>query len=594
MQALGLPAARDTVIELTSDMPQRASVHEFPRAAPIGWACAAALAAAYAASAQQFVDQTAVRFPVQAEYTNYIAVGDIDGDGDLDICFANGGGYSTLGALLKPRIYVNNGSGVFADETDARAAGITGCFRSAEFGDVDGDGDLDLVLAQDFNRPAKLLINDGTGTFADQSAARIPSGGLSSARATLGDVDGDGDLDIALCNSGTSSRFGSNGQPRLWINSGSGVFADETAARLPAGNIPQQMDILLFDADGDLDLDLFVVTRATSPGQSRLWRNDGTGRFTGGVTFPNDASAYAYDAGDIDGDGDLDLIGVNAGTSNRELLARNANGIGTSWTDISSSISPNPTTDDNDSKFIDIDDDGDLDLVIAVLGSSKRVYRNSGAGAFTQVTGAITASTDSSLDIKVGDFDGDGRYDLVTGQGESGQFQNRIYMNTGAVDTRPPTIAITEQVVPGTEAGVPRPVRVAVRDAYTSHMGFHARSVTLRHGTGGTLDGSVAMTLSGNGIWRGVLPARPAGSIVSYSVRATDAAGNTADGPVLTYTEPGDAGSPADLNGDGEVDGIDLTILLAAYGSGDTVADINDDGIVDGFDLAALLAAFGS
>lgn len=562
--------------------------------ASIGCVAVAACVAARAASAQQFVDQTASRFPVQAEYTNYIAVGDIDGDGDLDICFANGGGYSALGTLLKPRLYVNNGSGVFADETDARAAGVTGCFRSAEFGDVDGDGDLDLVLAQDFNRPAKLLINGGSGIFVDQSATRIPSGGLSSARATFGDVDSDGDLDIALCNSGTSSRFGTNGQPRLWINNGSGVLADETAARLPAGNIPQQMDVLFFDADGDLDLDLLVATRATSPGQSRLWRNDGTGRFTGGVAFPNDASAYAYDAGDIDGDGDLDLIGVNAGTSNRELLARNADGTGATWTDISSSISPNPTTDDNDSKFVDIDNDGDLDLVIAVLGSSKRVYSNSGAGLFTQVTGAITASSDSSLDIKVADFDGDGRYDLVTGQGESGQFQNRIYMNTGAADTRPPTIAITEQVVPGVEAGVPRPVRVAVRDAYTSHMGFHARSITLRHGTGGTLGQSVSMSLSGNGIWRGTLPPRSAGTVVSYAVRAVDAAGNTANGPVLTYTEPGTAGRPADLNGDGAVDGFDLTILLAAYGSSNSVADINQDGIVDGFDLAAVLAAFGS
>ena len=554
----------------------------------------AMLAAAEAARAQQFVDQTAVRFPTQAEYTNYIAVGDIDGDGDLDICFANGGGYSALGTLLKPRLYVNSGSGVFTDETDARAAGVTGCFRSAEFGDVDGDGDLDLVLAQDFNRPAKLLINSGNGTFADQSAVRIPSGGLSSARATLGDVDHDGDLDIALCNSGTSSRFGTNGQPRLWINSGSGVFTDETAARLPAGNISQQMDVLLFDADGDLDLDMFVATRATAPAQSRLWRNDGTGRFTGGVSFPSDASAYAYDAGDIDGDGDLDLIGVNAGTSNRELLVRNVDGVGALWTDISSSISPNPATDDNDSKFVDIDNDGDLDLVIAVLGSSKRIYANSGAGAFAQLTGAITASSDSSLDIKVGDFDGDGRYDLVTAQGESGQFQNRIYMNTGAVDTRPPTIAVTEQVVPGAEAGVPRPVRAAIRDAYTSHMGFHARSVTLRHGTGDALDKAVPMSLSGNGIWRGTLPARPAGSSVRYSVRAVDAAGNVADGPVLAYTEPGTGGHPADLNGDGAVDGFDLTILLAAYGTGLPGPDINRDGIVNGFDLAALLAAFGS
>ena len=63
---------------------------------------------------------------------------------------------------------------------------------------------------------------------------------------------------------------------------------------------------------------------------------------------------------------------------------------------------------------------------------------------------------------------------------------------------------------------------------------------------------------------------------------------------MLTYTEPGGGGSAADLTGDGEVDGLDLTILLAAYGSSLPGPDIDRNGIVDGFDLAALLAAFGS
>lgn len=550
------------------------------------------LAVACVAEAQiQFVDQTTTRFPVQAEYTNQIGVADIDGDGDLDMCFANGQGYSSLGALLKPRIYINNGAGVFSDQTDARVAGITGCFRSAEFGDVDGDSDLDLLLGQDFNRQTLLLINNGSGTFANETVSRLPALTSSTARATFGDVEGDGDLDIALCNSGTASRFGS-GQPRLFINDGTGRFTDSTATRLPVGNISEQMDALFLDADGDFDLDLFIGTRATTPNMSRLWRNNGLGVFAGGGNFPNDTTAYAYDAGDIDNDGDLDLIGTNAGTSNQELLARNANGLGTSWTNISSSISPNPSSDDNDSKFFDMDNDGDFDLVIAVLGGTKRIYRNGGTGAFTQVTNIITASSDSSLDVKVADFDGDGRYDIVTGQGESGSFQNRIYMNNGAVDTRPPVAVRTEQVVPGA-IGTTHPVRVTLRDAYTSHMGFHARTVTLRFGTTAAMLQSVPMKLTGNSMWRGVIPAQTQGVAIYYSVRCVDAAGITGESPTLVYTEPGTPPIPADLNGDGHVDGADLSIVLAAYGTSTSGADPSGDGFVDGIDLAIVLAAYG-
>lgn len=546
-----------------------------------------------AAHAQiQFVDQTTTRFPVQAEYTNQIAVADIDGDGDFDICFANGQGYSSLGTLLKPRIYINNGAGVFTDQTDTRVAGITGCFRSAEFGDVDSDGDVDLLLGQDYSRQMLLLINNGAGVFTNETTTRIPTLNTSTSRATFGDVDGDGDLDIALCNSGTS-RFGTTGQPRLYLNDSTGRFTDSTTGRIPTGNISEQLDVLFLDVDGDYDLDLFVGTRASSPSQSRLWLNNGAGVFSNGGNFPNDATAYAYDAGDIDGDGDLDLIGTNAGTSAQELLARNANGLGTSWTNISSSISPNPSSDDNDTKFFDMDNDGDLDLVVAVLGATKRIYRNNGTGAFTQVTNIITAATDASLDVKVADFDGDGRYDIVTAQGESGAFQNRIYMNNGPVDTLPPVTVRTEQVVAGTKVGIAHPVRVTLRDAYTSHMGFHARSVTLRYGTCGVLSQSVAMKLTGNCLYRGVIPAQISGSTVSYSVRSVDSFGNTGNGPILSFIEAGTPLIPGDLDADGHVSGTDLTILLAAWGTSLPGADIDCDGLVGGLDLTVLLANFG-
>src|SRR5262249_2140074 len=155
---------------------------------------------------------------------------------------------------------------------------------------------------------------------------------------------------------------------------------------------------------------------------------------------------YSYDFGDMDGDGDLDLLGINAGSSSTELLLKNG-GTGT-YTNASTQLLSNPFTDDNDSKFFDYDNDGDLDIVIPSLGSSERIYNNNGSGTFSNVAGAITAISDSSLDVKVGDLNNDGRLDIVTAQGESGSpFINRIYMNvTGPVDTVAPKIIRTEQV----------------------------------------------------------------------------------------------------------------------------------------------------
>jgi len=518
-------------------------------------AALAAFAATACAFGQQFVDQTSTRFPVQSEYTNQCTFVDIDGDGDKDIVFANGQGYSSLGALLKPRIYVNNGTGFFTDETDARAAGITGCFRGVEAGDVDRDGDWDLLLAQDFNRRPLLLVNNGAGVFADQTTTRLPNITMGSARGQFGDVDNDGDLDIVLCNSGTN-RFSATGRPRLFINGGAGVFTDAPTTQFPTTALAEQMDCVFGDVDNDLDLDLHVGTRASGANSSQLWINNGAGTFAKLNPFVTDATCYSYDFGDMDGDGDLDLIGVNAGTSNTELLLRNSAN-GATWTNVSSQISPNPTVDDNDSRFIDYDNDGDLDLLVAALGGPDRMYRNGGTGVFTQVTtGVLPSITDSSLDVKVGDLTGDGKPDIVTAQGESGQFQNRIYINNGPADTIAPNIKLVEQVPSNGDGPF------------------------------------VPMAWSGNSLWRGVIPPQGACKTVEYFVRAFDASNNSANSPVKSFVTGGSCGIPGDLDGDGDVDGGDLATLLNSWGQGGP-ADLNGDGTVDAADMAVLLNNFG-
>ncbi len=558
---------------------------------------AAVLAAATLAAgstsvhAQLFQQQTSSRFPTQAEYTNQATFGDLDDDGDLDIVFANGQGYSSLGSLLKPRIYMNDGTGHFTDETDARAAGVLGCFRGVELGDIDRDGDLDMVLAQDFFRKPKLLLNDGTGVFTEVSE-RLPDLNLSSARGQFGDVDDDGDLDLVFNHSGTSSRFGSNGAPKLYLNDGTGHFTDASATHIPTAIVPDQQDILFFDMDNDLDLDLHIGSRSSSGGGSQIWRNDGTGHFERISGVPTDFSTYSYDAGDIDGDGDLDLIGANADSGNKEMLLRNYAGDGSIWQKISSRISPNPSSDDNDTKFFDIDDDGDLDLIVGALyGSRERIYVND-SGFFVEDTSLITPQSDATLDVMVGDLTGDGRVDIVTGQGEGGSFQNRIYVNVGgAVDSRAPRVVAMDLVEPGESLG-PFRVRALLADDLTSDRGFFARGVELRYAIDGGKAQSIEMQWSGNNLYRATIPAQAECVEVAYRVVAEDWAGNVGEGELATFTTTGCGGNPADLDGDGSVTGADLTILLAAWGTKGGAADLDGDGSVGGADLTLLLAAW--
>lgn len=545
-------------------------------------------ALANAASAQQFRDETSSRFPSQADYTNQLSFCDVDGDGDLDIAFADGQGYSSQGAALRAKLYINDGTGNFTDESTARIP-VTGWFRGVEFGDVDRDGDWDMVLANDFNKKPVLLINDGTGVFTDGSAG-LPNRNLSSARGQFADVDGDGDLDLAFCNSGTSSRFGSNGQPVLYLNDGSGVFADVTATHTPNAIIRDQQDCLFLDVDGDLDLDLHIGSRSSVGGGSQLWFNDGTGHFTRLASgLPTDYSCYSYDAADCDGDGDLDLLGANAGTSNRELLLLN-DGDGTSWTDASSSIVTNPTSDDNDTKFIDWDMDGDLDFVVAALfASTDRFYRNNGSGSWIQTSNMQTSFTKSSLDIGFADLDGDGAPDCVTASGESGNFQNRLYMNQGPADTIAPNFLAVTEVAPARGVTGPFEVRALIADQLSSDRGFMPRSVELVYATAAARGKTIPMQWSGNSVWTGMLPDVGDCATVTYRVRAEDRAGNVGLSAEFTFETTGTCGSIADLNGDGLVNGADLGLLIAQWGGSGT-ADFNGDGIVNGADLGVMIA----
>ena len=544
--------------------------------------------------AQQFLESSTGRLPVFNEYSSQVAIADVDGDGDLDLCFANGRGFGSASLAERVRLYINNGNAVFTDESLNRLGNLIGYGRDVEFGDVDGDGDLDLAVANDFLTPQKLLINNGSGFFTDESATRIPQFNMSSSHCCFGDIDDDGDLDLWYTRGG-STRFGS-GQAQLWINDGNGFFTNGTAQRLPQQNVSAPMDAIFGDLDGDLDLDMIEGHR---DGNSKLYINEG-GIFTDATSgnLPADSNTYSYDLGDLDGDGDLDVIGANSGIGSREAIFQNDGNA--TFTNVTTTVLPNssnPNIDDNDTKFLDYDDDGDLDVVICAIGGPERMLRNNGSGFLTLVGGTISSVNDSSLDVEVGDLDADGDLDMVTAQGESGSYRNRLYLNQGpAIDTRPPTIPHWEQLADVLVGAGPQRVRAVIRDDMTSDHGAFFQQVIIEWSTGAQF-APVQMSWSGHDLYRGLIPDPGFSTTVTYRIQAIDFAGNSFTTSERSY----DVGTPqsnfrrGDVNDDGDRNIADAVGALSYLFGGGTApgcldsVDCNDDGTNDISDAVSLL-----
>ena len=144
-------------------------------------------------------------------------------------------------------------------------ASLTGLIMDAKPVDVDGDGDLDLVLAHEF-RANILLISNGTGRFTDESAERLPRANHDSEDIGVADFDGDGDPDIIVVSEDDRTN-------ELYFNDGTGFFADE-GRRLPVTGVTNGVAVADFDADGDPDVVL------ANNGQNFALVNDGRGNFS--------------------------------------------------------------------------------------------------------------------------------------------------------------------------------------------------------------------------------------------------------------------------------------------------------------------------
>lgn len=244
----------------------------------------------------------------RTDTTNDVLVTDINGDGSADILLGNNGQNGVL---------INTGNGHFTDETSTRLPARQDVTQDLHFGDVDGDGDGDLLEGNEGDN--RLLLNDGTGHFVDAPEGALPLRRATeeTREADFGDADGDGDLDILFAN---VRFFSGNGDPqnRLLLNDGTGVFTDDTETHLPQDvSNSAEGDFVDLDGDGDLDIVTPAVTGVSERGSSR-WRaleNDGSGHFTDATErfLPETAIGNGFDAlaADFDGDGHGDLYLAN-------------------------------------------------------------------------------------------------------------------------------------------------------------------------------------------------------------------------------------------------------------------------------------------
>ncbi|MEM7308037.1 MAG: VCBS repeat-containing protein [Planctomycetota bacterium] len=271
--------------------------------------------------AASFTDEAALRLPAEALVPlSHVEGADVDSDGDIDLLLTGG---MVPAAPAPNQLVLNDGSGFFTTTAFPAGAGLT---ADAEFGDVDGDGDPDVVIANTQDQFHLGEVPDGVGVFFNTQATFASPGPLSAFFATdphgsggsvtLGDADNDGDLDLFVARA--DSLLGGV-QNQLFENDGTGTYTDITPISVPVF-LDNSLEAEFADVNGDGLLDLFVANSTlTTPTAIDLLINFGVGP-TGSVGFGDGAIFVPLDLGpatkirlgldvaDVEGDGDPDVL----------------------------------------------------------------------------------------------------------------------------------------------------------------------------------------------------------------------------------------------------------------------------------------------
>ena len=283
--------------------------------------------------------------------------------------------------------------------------GVSGETFGVSLGDIDGDGDLDAVVVDAYD-DMEVYLNDGTGSFTyDES--------YGSSEAWFGvylvDVDMDEDLDIIV------AAFYSGNGAQLWLNNGSGSFTFHQGGI--ASSIATE-ELGIGDLNGDGLPDIFLP--ASSGSSSQVWLNDGNNFYNSNQSLTGSGCTEAALA-DFDGDGDLDAF-VSRTNSYPNLLWLN-DGLG-NFVDSGQQFGTARSTGVD---AADLDGDGDTDVVVANWQTNSQVWLNDGEAVFT--AGFEIENNNYAKAIKTSDIDYDCDYDVIIGSYGSNGLQ--VWTNDG-------------------------------------------------------------------------------------------------------------------------------------------------------------------
>ncbi|HEX3358775.1 MAG TPA: VCBS repeat-containing protein, partial [Tepidisphaeraceae bacterium] len=353
--------------------------------------------------------------PMTAQLGNYgspVAV-DVNGDGKADLVTTNPS-LGTVGIML------SNGDGTF--QFNVAYAAVTNAVSVAS-GDFNHDGKIDLAVN---GNGVAILLGKGDGTFA---APQAVTSALSSFPIAAGDINADGNLDLLVGNT-------------IWLGNGDGTF-QESATQLSSG-----ANLSLVDLNGDGAAD--VITNSTA-GEIGVQINNGDGTFAGEVDYADQATNF-FSVGDFNGDGRVDLAGFNAATSQLNIIPGNGDGTLQAATIFGSGDTNNPVaglklSPSNPSQFLaDFNGDGIQDMAVSNPAADKiSISLGNADGTFQPALTFVPPNVGTQPHpqiVSAGDFDGDGKADLII---YNPGLPEQVILGGG--ETHAPT-----RIIPGTSA----------------------------------------------------------------------------------------------------------------------------------------------